>query len=228
MIYVTGDTHGLIDFAKLKRFAKTHRELTKGDYMIILGDFGGVWSPQTLDATLAEYEKLPFSVLFIDGNHENFDMLAKYPISDWHGGKVQFVKKDIIHLMRGQVFEIEGKTFFTFGGATSVDKALRMQGFSWWEQELPSMADYDEACANLKNHNFKVNYVLTHSCDEKSLYMKPLKTPFSYVKVYPENAMLTNFEEQIDYDCWFFGHFHVDGDLTDKKTVLYQDILRIV
>ena len=42
MIYATGDTHG-----NFQRFAPEHfpeqAGMTKEDYMIICGDFGGVW-----------------------------------------------------------------------------------------------------------------------------------------------------------------------------------------
>lgn len=126
MIYITGDTHGKHDFWKLIQFSDAHPELTKNDYLIVAGDFGGVWSPRTLESSLRPYQALPFTVLFVDGNHENFDMLYSYSVEIWNGGKVHFIKPDIIHLMRGQVFEIEGKTIFTFGGGSSTGaKTLR-------------------------------------------------------------------------------------------------------
>lgn len=59
-------------------------------------------------------------------------------------------------------------------------------------------------------------------------YYPPLKTPFKYLKAYPENALLTEIEERVGYGHWYFGHYHEDGDLTDKKTALYESIIRIV
>ena len=145
MIYITGDTHGRHDFVKLLYFADAHPELTKKDYVIIAGDFGGVWSERGLETTLSMYAHLPFTTLFVDGNHENFDMLGSYPVEIWNGGKVHKISQDIIHLMRGQVFEIEGKTFFTFGGATSIDKYLRIEGISWWPRNYPPMKNSTRA-----------------------------------------------------------------------------------
>ena len=127
-IFVTGDTHREHDFAKLEFFAKRNPQLTKNDYVIIAGDFGGVWWRKTLSEDLKPYEDLPFTVLFIDGNHENFDLLYSYPVREWNGGKVHFIKPDIIHLMRGQVFELEGNTIFTFGGATSIERKVLLGG----------------------------------------------------------------------------------------------------
>lgn len=72
MIYVTGDTHGEVTFQKLPAFARANPQLTKRDYVIIAGDFGGVWSEKTLEEDLRPYSELPFTVLFVDGNHENF------------------------------------------------------------------------------------------------------------------------------------------------------------
>ena len=41
-IFITGDTHG--DFSRLLPAAfHEQRDLTKEDYLIICGDFGGVW-----------------------------------------------------------------------------------------------------------------------------------------------------------------------------------------
>ena len=55
------------------------------------------------------------------GNHENFDRLYQYPVEDWHSGKVHKIRESVLHLMRGQVFEIEEKKIFSFGGASSHD-----------------------------------------------------------------------------------------------------------
>ena len=98
--------------------------MTKDDYMIICGDFGGVWfGDKRDDAQLDELEQLPFTALFVGGNHENYDALKYYPIEIWHGGKVQVIRPHVLHLMRGQVFNLQGRTFFTMGGVQSHDIA---------------------------------------------------------------------------------------------------------
>lgn len=68
----------------------------------------------------------PWTILFVDGNHENFELLDDYPVSSWHGGKVHFIKESVIHLMRGQIYTIDGLTFFTFGGGYSCDIETRV------------------------------------------------------------------------------------------------------
>ena len=145
--------------------------MTKRDIVICAGDFGGVWFGDGRDeAALDWLESLPFTLAFVCGNHENYDALERYPVKDWHGGKVHRIRSHVLHLMRGQVFELEGYHFFTMGGAKSHDtedgilelgapdferKLLMLQRkpraryrinhISWWAQEMPSEEEYAEA-----------------------------------------------------------------------------------
>ena len=170
MILITGDTHGTIDFNKLKTLPMKIKDLTYNDYVIIAGDFGGVWSEKTLEQDLYHYKKLPFTVLFVDGNHENFDLLNSYEVEYWNGGKIHRIAKNIIHLMRGQVFEIDGKTIFTFGGAISIDKVHRKEHISWWKEEMPTIEDLEVyqrlAIIDMKESLFK--YEIDISLDNES------------------------------------------------------------
>ena len=95
--------------------------MTKDDYVIICGDFGGVWNRFEENKYEKHWmdwlEKHPFTTLFCEGNHENFDRLYNYPVEKWNGGNVHKIRPSVIHLMRGQVFQLCGKKFFVFGGA---------------------------------------------------------------------------------------------------------------
>ena len=124
MIYITGDCHGEFEKFDIDLFPD-QKEMTKEDFMIICGDFGGIWDKEVSGGwetkMLDELESKPFTTLFVDGNHENFDRLYSYPVEEWNGGKVHKIRPSVIHLMRGQVFTIAGKKIFTFGGAKSHD-----------------------------------------------------------------------------------------------------------
>ena len=93
------------------------KEMTKDDFVIICGDFGGVWNKgeeNKEETMLMDWLDCKFfTTLFVDGNHENFDRLYDYPVEEWHGGKVHKIRPSVIHLMRGQIFEIDGKSIFT-------------------------------------------------------------------------------------------------------------------
>ena len=91
MIYVTGDTHANIDIAKLNttRFPQ-QKELTKNDFVIICGDFGLCWDGSHREMWWQDWLTAKnFTTLWIDGNHENFDMLYQFPLIDKFGGKVR-------------------------------------------------------------------------------------------------------------------------------------------
>ena len=166
MIYITGDTHGFNDIDKLV-LNKTLASLTDNDYLLITGDFGGIWDGGMHDEDILDYyEKKPYMTLFIDGNHENFDLLNSYPVEQWNGGKLHRINSKVIHLMRGQIFNIEYMSIFTFGGALSIDKAYRTLGISWWPEEEPSEEEYTEAMKNLEKNGFLVDYIVTHAAPE--------------------------------------------------------------
>ena len=123
-IFVTGDIHG--DARKFSSDSfSIGKDLTKEDYVIILGDFGLVWNKDEENKYEKNWldwlEEKPWTTLFIDGNHENFDRLNAYPIEEWNGGMVQKIRPSVIHLMRGEIFDLQKYRFLAMGGAPSHD-----------------------------------------------------------------------------------------------------------
>ena len=222
-IFVTGDTHRGEDWNKIntKNFPE-QKVLTKDDYLIIAGDFGALWFNDKSDEFfLKEYSKRSFTTLFVDGNHENHDLLDSYPVEMWNGGKVHRVADTIIHLMRGQVYEIDGKAFFTMGGAQSTDVGRRKEGKSWWPREMPSDEEYEEALNNLKKHDFKVDYIVTHCCPEEIVGAQDVFFNRRSNKLTCFLDSLIN-EYHIEYKAWYFGHYHQDKDIGDIHCVYNQ------
>lgn len=250
MIYITGDCHSDFRRFNTKNFPE-QKDMTKDDYVIICGDFGGVWnrdeeSPQEA-FNMDWLEDKPFTTLFVDGNHENFDRLNSYPVEEWNGGKVHRIRKSVIHLMRGQVFKLEGKTFFTFGGASSHDidggildindpdyhkkrKKLdrewipyRINHISWWERELPNEEEMAEGVHNLEIHGNNVDYIVTHCCASSS---QAILSGGKY-----KTDIATNYLEQIKrnvkYKKWFFGHYHDNKMINAEEILIYEQIIRI-
>lgn len=223
-IYITGDTHGEIDIHKLSSCNFPSAGLTKSDYVIIAGDFGLIWKGEP-DATerywLDWLDSKPWTTLFIDGNHENHARLSMYGVEVWNGGKVHRISESVIHLMRGQVFTLDGKTFFTMGGAASVDKALRTPYVSWWPEEIPSSRELGEAFDNLEAHNWKVDYVITHCPPAKALLQIPLLSH----QIDGFGNWLQGMADALDFKQWFFGHMHEDIRLEGGRFEgLYNDI----
>lgn len=225
-ILLTGDTHG--NSLKLSKF--NYGGLTKEDYLIILGDFGFVFREGAMaEHVLDMLDRLPVTILFVDGNHENFNKLETYPEINWNGGKVGKVRDSILHLKRGEVFTIGSNTFFVMGGGFSIDKAWRKEGVSWWPQELPSSDEYENAIKNLDKVNCKVDYILTHSCSSQTLPTVAAFAGFSNdVKTDHLVDFLGEIERIVDYKHWYFGHYHIDiEEIVDKQTALYDLVKKL-
>lgn len=223
MIYITGDLHGSHDIRKLntKNFPE-QREMTKADYLIVAGDFGLVWSNDKEDNFWLDWlEKKSFTVLFIDGNHENFNLLNEYPVEEWNGGKVHFIRPSVIHLMRGQVFELQGKKIFTFGGAASRDRQYRKPNVSWWPQEIPTEAEFQEGIKNLQKHDMTVDYIVTHTAPVE--VVSQINVLLGEKTYDTTSQMLDFFMKKVYYKHWYFGHFHTNKK-TGKFTALYDNI----
>lgn len=221
MVHVTGDTHGEISRFS-GAFLQGESEWTKDDYIIVCGDFGFIfYDNEEEEKKLDILEKKPYNILFIDGNHENFNALSGYPIEEWNGGKIHRIRKNIIHLMRGQCFTIEGKKYFTMGGAYSIDRGMRQKDVSYWEAEIPNGSEYDEASATVFANSKKFDYIITHTAP-REIIMRLGYYPD------PHDMELTGYLEWIMHECefrrWFFGHFHEDENLYDGKfRALYYD-----
>ena len=249
MPYITGDCHG--DFLKFTDMMfPEQRNLTRENHVIVLGDVGLIYSINENNAeerfNRLFLEDRQFTFAFLSGNHENYDRLNAMKVSNWHGGKVHIIAPNVIHLISGQIYSIEGKTFFVFGGAKSHDitgglldlnaadfedqyqkarksgKPFRIKNINWWEQEMPSEREKEEGLSNLAVHSFHVDYILTHCCSTK--IQKKLNPQF-------ESDELTDYLEQIrqkaSYSKWFFGHYHLDKEITDKQHAVYKNMINI-
>lgn len=238
------DTHGSIDIGKLKRFRHEHKKLTKNDYVIVCGDFGLLWNYESLDRCIGSntkdwcwaedeirlfewYNDCPWTTLFIDGNHSNFDRLKTYPITEWHGGRIQKISDSIIHLMRGEIYEIDGRSIFTMGGAMSTDRgtATGTELYDihkwWWPEEIPSSVEWNYAYDNLNKVNWKVDYIITHDAPATITMQTRLKYRVSKV-----SSNLEIIHTSTDFKHWFCGHLHMDEDF-NNVSVLYNRVLPI-
>lgn len=218
MIFLTGDTHRHNQISKI-----FSNKIKDNDKVIILGDFGGIWYGKEKDKDFFRLieENCKGTILFIDGNHENFVSLYEdYPVIDKYNGKVRQISDRIFHLMRGEIYTIEGKTFFCFGGAKSVDKIHRIEFLDYWREELPNKQEEDYALNNLEKVNYQVDYVLTHSAP--SFIVKPLFKNFKESSV---EKFLEHLSYNLKYKKWFFGHYHLDADFDEKHSCLFLNLI---
>ena len=230
MIFVTGDTHRLMDIKKIDEESFPEQKmLSRDDYLIIAGDFGGVWTGTETDAdVLNMHGSRNYTTLFVGGNHENYDVLNGYPVEDWNGGKIHRIRESVIHLMNGQIYNIDGKTFFIMGGATSVDKLFREEGVSWWAQEEPSKDELEGAFERLAKVGNKVDYIITHTIPEK--VRKQIYDVYTDYVNYESGVekFLDLIMEHVSYDKWYAGHVHMDREFVDYRLrILYNGVVKL-
>lgn len=227
-IFVTGDVHGGHDLQKIREW-EAGEGLCRSDYLVVAGDFGYPWDYSDEECEeILWLESRPYTVLFVDGNHERFDHWRERPYEEWRGGRVQRLHRGspIRRLCRGEVFDLDGFSVFTMGGATSTDRDSRTPYFDWWPCELPDEDDFERARANLDAFGWEVDYVVTHTCADRllSTTLYPLRGWDA-----PGHDRLTRFldqlEERLTFKRWYYGHFHRDMDVDERHTVLYQKIL---
>ena len=255
MIWITGDCHAEFNRFSTKRFL-SQKGMTKDDFVIICGDFAGIWDYK-ISSNEEQYwldwlNNKPFTILFVDGNHENHERLKQFPRVKFHGGMAHKIRDNIYHLMRGYVFEFEGKKFFTFGGAQSHDiqdgilyikdyesltatvddynkrtrkgQMLRIDGISWWKDELPTVAEMNRGIRNLEKANWTVDYVITHC---------PPREVCKWFGYYDSDKLIEYFDELLErglkFKEWWGGHLHKNEyGIYGKYNVIYEDIVRVL
>ena len=253
MVYITGDTHAEFTRFGTKVFPE-QKELTRDDFVIICGDFGGIWYDNAYEQYWLKWlSEKPFTILYVDGNHENFDRLYsnEFEVVDFHGGKAHKIRDNIYHLMRGYVFDLCGKKFFSFGGASSHDiqdgilepsdypsmsdclkdynkktkrgKICRINHLSWWKEELPSQEEMDFGEETLKAHNYEVDYVISHSLPQEVCSICGYRNPDTITMYF--NKLL---QHGLKFREWHCGHYHRIQRVMSKFFIHYEDIERIV
>lgn len=222
MIFVTGDMHG--NFKPLYDFADEETvKLTKKDFVIILGDFG-VWN-ETIENIRKLDKELPFTILFIDGNHENFPLLESTPKEEKFGGTVHNLY-GVFHLCRGEIFEMPNESKITTiavcGGADSSDKDLRSEGIDWFQQEKITEDDIERLSENSKRYNMKVDYFLSH-CPTSIVKLELAAERRFYVnnidKFLPSDSeyRIRNIIASLKAKAYICGHEHIDREFCIEK-----------
>ncbi|MBO5320378.1 MAG: metallophosphoesterase [Ruminococcus sp.] len=218
MIYVTGDTHG--DYSRFKDPAI--KKLRRGDTLIICGDFGFFWNGSRKErSVIKKLTKKGYTIAFLDGCHENFDILEEYPVTEWNGGKARVIAGNLIHLMRGQVYTIENKKIFTFGGGHSQDFDFRRSSENWWKREKPSHDEIIEAIENLRINDNSFDYIITH---EPPVSLKDCLN-VDVLQRLEVHALFEDIIKTCTYQKWFFGKCHIDKHIPIKFFAVFNNVI---
>lgn len=237
MIYVTGDTHGIFDKLRAFRVSPEGAALTKKDYVIVLGDFG-VWQ-NTIDEIAWLDSELPYTLMFLDGNHEDFPLLNSMPEKELFSGRVHDLG-GVYHLCRGEVYllptEEGGKRIAVCGGGTSRDKHMRKEGVDFFPEEEISDGDIEAMIGNAQKYGGRVDAFLSHSPSSEVKLELFAEASFSMNK--PATSYIPSESEykirdlvgKIAAEKYYSAHEHIDRAMTvsgKEYRIVYNQFLRI-
>ena len=253
LLHIFGDTHGPDEIFKINPKKFLDRDLTKDDAIVVCGDFGLPFFPtdripanelkaknypQHNIKSARAYKmytdwlaSFPCDILFVDGNHDNHAFWAEQHTEQWNGGLIQRLPEasNVIHLMRGEYYTIDGMTVWCMGGAESIDKIYRTEGVTWWREEIPSMKETWHGFDTLEEHGNKVDIILTHTLPQilMPIYFRDI-SPIND----PTGVYLNEIYRRVEFKQWFCGHMFqlrrkskqfLEYDTGRRESVLIQE-----
>jgi len=207
MFVVTGAVRGQDDLARISSHPIVS-SMSKTDFLISIGGCYATRPRIDFRDALEELRELPCSLLILDGERDDHDLLADHPAYPWNGGLAQLMSRGIMRLCRGQVFDLGGVSVLTMGGASTEGREDIGKYWNWWPEQDPSREDVLTALGNAAGK--RLDYVLTCDCPSS---WKPLVGKSSC----PSSDALEDLRKEVDYGCWLFSHNGPDREFPDQK-----------
>lgn len=226
MVYITGDTHR--EFDRIEEFCNEY-ETTGNDILIILGDVGiNYFLDESDDEIKEELTKFPITLFCIHGNHEERPyLISTYFEKMWHGGLVYYEEEypNIIFAADGEIYDFDGNKAIAIGGAYSLDKNRRLVAKApWFESEQPDERIKEYVVYKLEEAGRRVDFVLSHTGPLKYLPKDVFLPGYDQSSIdRSTEKWLDSIEDNLDYDLWYFGHFHCDR-IVGKAVILFDSI----
>lgn len=215
-VLLAGDWHGNTRWAVQHVYPLARKQ--NCDVIVQLGDFGfwhGREGERYLDVLNEKAATTGIPILWIDGNHENFDLLYEIPV---RADGLREVRPHVLHVPRAHRWTWGGRQFLACGGAASIDMAYRMPGRSWWAQESITTPEMDECIAS-----GPVDVMLAHDT--------PVSVDMGYggegdlsLPLYTRNAAygnrlaLQHIVDAVQPALYVHGHWHVENDRMVPRT----------
>lgn len=226
MIYITGDKHG--NYSDIFNFCNKYKT-SINDIMIILGDAGINYYLDNRDYVLKEkLKELPITLFCIHGNHEERPYnISTYKTKLFKNGIVYYEEKypNILFAKDAQIYDFNNNKTLVIGGAYSIDKNYRLiMGYNWYESEQPNNEIKSEVKKVLKDNNYKIDIILSHTCPYKYIPYEVFMSGIDQSIVdNTTEEFLDEIESTVNYKRWYCGHFHTDK-IIDKIRFMMYDI----
>lgn len=249
MLYVTGDTHG----DNVGRFSfKRHpgmKKWVKDDVVVVCGDTALMWPGYEKETvyTLEQLKCKPFTIVFILGNHDNYDWAETLPQVNVFGGTMrQIVVDDVVYENRfivdsWTVADLSGYHCLLCGHANSHDiqhlyqpddkegiaaaekrrEWFRVAHKTWWPQET---LDIDAIEPFIQEHeNERFDAVLTHDCPGMFLSFAAHANGGPRFAPTEQEEYFDSLRRRLDYGIWVHGHMHLDWFCYKDYEAFYRD-----
>lgn len=214
-MFLLGDVHG--EKSLFNSFLNSQEKIC-----LQLGDFGFCWESDDLQKckfmNLFEKNYPNKMILTILGNHENYELIKRFPIVPIMGGKARRMRANIYALERGEVFEIEGYNCLALGGADSLDRYSRTEGVDWWRDEGVNLKNISMAIKNVhRKAGGHVDFVFTHCLPYRMMHnFLPDQTIYGNSEHLLDNLMDNPY---VSFDEWYAGHIHATKNYRNFHTL---------
>ena len=218
MIFFTGDIHGGV--YDLENRIKIYG-VPKGGSIVVLGDVGVNFYLNKTDRKKKEYlAALPYTFFFIHGNHEvrpqNVEGYVLHPGNPGCAGTYIDPQYPNQVFLQDGVHYLEDKKVLVAAGAYSVDKYHRIATGGRWFEDEQMPREIQQWMLEFTNGDH-YDLVLTHTCPYLA---RPLEKGLGFIDqatVDPSmEVFLERLRQQITFDRWLCGHWHIDEDRVDE------------
>lgn len=187
-----GDVHGKYGPYK-KIIAQRAGTIQVGDMGVGFRRIGGYRDGEWAQNP-PHYAMLAGNHRFIRGNHDNPERCRAHS---------QFIPDGTVD--KGVMF---------VGGGVSVDRAMRIEGYSWWKDEELSQKEADQMMTVFEYEKPRV--MVTHDCPE-SVALELARLSMRVNKLDPQHSSINRqlFEamwQKSPPQLWIFGHWHYSFD----------------
>ncbi len=154
-------------------------------------------------------------ILVTPGNHDNWDRITTKKA--WGLGLPVPLSEFVWVLPRGYRFQLNDKTFMSFGGAASVHEPLE-HGRNWWPAEVGSDGEFETAGAAGFAHVMLTHEAINGGPDriEDIIHGKANQRwlPERLDASRRSRCLTTSLFETVHPDMLFHGHMHASGTKT--------------